>query len=80
VTNLWAYGWVPGKSPVQQVGFGQPQGDCALDQVTFARAQDAYLVNLNHVPFVGAQDHYQVEHSVRYGAPFLTNGAPRAGY
>jgi len=32
-----------------------------VDQVTFAPAQGHYPVNLNHVPFVGAQDHYQVE-------------------
>jgi len=61
VTNLWAYGWVPGESPGQVVGFGLPRGHYAVDQVTFTPAQGHYLVNLNHIPFVGAQDHYQVE-------------------
>jgi len=61
VTNLWAYSWVPGESPGQQVGFGLPWGHYAVDQVTFAPAQGHYRVNLNHRPFVGAQDHYLVE-------------------
>jgi len=61
VTNLWANGWVLGENPGQQVGFGLLQGDSAVDQVTVAPAQGYYPVNLNHVPFVGAQDHYQVE-------------------
>ena len=54
-------GWVPGESPGQEVGFGLPQGHYAVDQVTFAPAQCDYPVNLNHVPFVSAQAHYQVE-------------------
>ena len=61
MTNQWANGWVPGGSPGQHVGFGLPRGHYAVDQVTFALAQGQYLVNLNHVPFVGAQDQYQVE-------------------
>jgi len=61
VTNLWAYGWVPGENPRQQVGFGLARGHYAVDQVTFAPAQGHYPVNLNHLPFVGAQDDYQVE-------------------
>jgi len=61
VTNLWAYGWVPGENPGQQVGFGLPRGHYAVDQVTFAPVQGHYPVSLNHAPFVGAQDHYQVE-------------------
>jgi len=61
VINLWADGWVPGENRGQQVGFGLPRGHYAVDQVTFATAQGHYPVNLNHVLFVGAQDHYQVE-------------------
>jgi len=61
VTNQWAYGWVPGESPGQQVGFGLPRGHYTVDQVTFALVQGHNLVNLNHVPFVGAQDQYQFE-------------------
>ena len=61
MTNLWAYGWVLGESPRQQVGFGLPRGQYAVDQVTFALVLCHYLVNLNHIAFVGAQDHYQVE-------------------
>ena len=57
--NLWADGWVPGENRGQQVGFGLPRGHYAVDQVTFATAQGHYPVNLNHVLFVGAQDHYQ---------------------
>jgi len=61
VTNLWAYGWVPGESPGQQVCFGLPRGHYAVDQVKFAPAQGHYPVNLNHVPFVGTLDPDQVE-------------------
>jgi len=61
VTNRWAYSWVPGESRGQQVAFGLPRGHYSVDQVTFAPAQGHYPVNLNHVPFVGAQDYYQVE-------------------
>ena len=61
MTNLLAYCWVPGENTGQQVGFGLPQGHYAVDQLTFAPAQGYYPVNLNHVPFVGAQDHYKVE-------------------
>ena len=50
-----------GKNPGQQVGFGLPWGDYAVDQVTFVPAHSHDPVNLNHVPFVAAQDHYQVE-------------------
>ena len=50
-----------GENPGQQVGFGLRQGNYAVDQVTFAPAQGHYPVNLNHVPLVGAQDHYLVE-------------------
>jgi len=58
---LWPYGWVLGENPGQQVGFGLPRGHCAVDPVTFAAAQGHYPVNLNHLPYVGAQDHYHVE-------------------
>ena len=61
MTTLSAYGWVPGEDPGQLVGFGLPWGHYAVDQVTVALAQGHYPVNLNHIPFVGAQDHYQVE-------------------
>ena len=61
VTNLWAYGWVQGEKAGQKVGFGPPRGHYEVDQVTFAPAQGHYLVNLNHIPFVSAQDHYEVE-------------------
>ena len=61
MTNLWAYGWVPGENPGQQFGFGLPRGHYAVDQVTFVLAQGHYLVNLNQVPFMGGQDHYQLE-------------------
>ena len=54
MTNLSAYGWVPGENHGQQVGFGLPRGHYAVDQVTFAPAQGHYPVNLNHVPFVSA--------------------------
>ena len=61
MTNLWDYGWVPGENPGQQVCFGLPRGYYAVDQVTFVLAQGHYLVNLNQVPFMGGQDHYQLE-------------------
>ena len=32
-----------------------------VDQVTLALAKGAYPVNLNHILFVGVQDHYQLE-------------------
>ena len=52
---------MPGESPGQQVGFRLPRAHYAVDKVTFALAQGHYPLNLNHVPFVGAQNHYQVE-------------------
>ena len=61
MNNLWAYGRVSGVNPGQPVGFGLPPVHYAVDQVTFALAQGHYPVNLNHVSFVGVQDHYQVE-------------------
>jgi len=68
---------VPGANPGQQIGFGLPRGDYAVDEVTwapveghypvhlnqvaFVSPQDDYQVNLNHVPYVCEQDHYQVQ-------------------
>jgi len=52
---------VPGENPREQVGFGLLRGHYGVDQVTFGPARGHYPVNGNHGPFVGAQDHYQVE-------------------
>jgi len=61
MTNLGAYGWGLGEHLWQQVGFGQQRGYDVVDQVTLALAKGAYPVNLNHILFVGVQDHYQLE-------------------
>jgi len=76
VTNLWAYGWVRGKNPGQQVGIALLRGHYAVDQVTFVPVQCHYPVNLNHIPFVGAQDHYQVEQVYRDPAQEPLPGVP----
>jgi len=52
---------VQGENARQQVGFGLPRRHYAVDQVTFGPVQRHYPVDMNHVPFVGTQDLYQVE-------------------
>jgi len=61
MTNLGAYGWGLGEHLWQQVGFEQRRGYDMVDQVTLGLAKGDHYVNLNHILFVGVQDHYQLE-------------------